>query len=95
MAAGILQPAHYHGEVPLSCRYEGLRSQRLAAVVKLFIACLHNQKIGGVEDFGICSSTLLLAKAVSLEKIRWIATLSTAMAVLAILLFVSIVLGYV
>jgi hypothetical protein len=33
--------------------------------------------------------------ALSLEKIRWIATLSTAMAVLAILLFVSIVLGYV
>ena len=33
--------------------------------------------------------------ALSLEKIRWIATLSTAMAVLAILLFVSIVLGYI
>ena len=31
----------------------------------------------------------------SLEKIRWIATLSTVMAVLAILLFVSIVLGYI
>jgi hypothetical protein len=33
--------------------------------------------------------------ALSLEKIRRIATLSTAMAVLAILLFVSIVLGYI
>ncbi len=33
--------------------------------------------------------------ALGLEKIRWIATLSTAMAMLAILLFVSIVLGYV
>jgi hypothetical protein len=33
--------------------------------------------------------------ALSLEKLRWIATLSTAMAVVAILLFVSIVLGYI
>ncbi len=33
--------------------------------------------------------------ALSLEKIRRLATLSTVMAVLAILLFVSIVLGYI